>query len=237
MTSPIITRDDNFELSSSKGLFRESSLNPCLFNQISPQSFDKVCLWNQQLKTILLDPSTKIQEKMDRFRKVQIPPRTTVDQQLKPTTIKQAWKKTDVRSEGKVLIGYTNTPVVVSFSVMVAMVDQEGSGVFVALYNFPGLDKNMTNQDVQSLLPVGSKLTLKEPFLRQFASGQIGIRVNNSSDFEVDTSTSCSRCGFCLTEMKVLKTCSACGRIFYCSRDCQREDWKMHKHFCFKKET
>ena len=29
-------------------------------------------------------------------------------------------------------------------------------------------------------------------------------------------------------------SCGACGRDHYCSRECQKQDWKEHKHFCAK---
>ena len=29
-------------------------------------------------------------------------------------------------------------------------------------------------------------------------------------------------------------TCGACGRDHYCSRECQKQDWREHKHFCAK---
>ena len=31
-----------------------------------------------------------------------------------------------------------------------------------------------------------------------------------------------------------LKTCSGCKKVYYCSRDCQGEDWKAHKLVCKK---
>ena len=31
---------------------------------------------------------------------------------------------------------------------------------------------------------------------------------------------------------KSLMVCSNCKKAYYCSRECQREDWKSHKHYC-----
>jgi len=31
-----------------------------------------------------------------------------------------------------------------------------------------------------------------------------------------------------------LKKCSGCNAIFYCSPECQKLDWKRHKHECKK---
>jgi len=37
----------------------------------------------------------------------------------------------------------------------------------------------------------------------------------------------CSQCG---TESKM--RCSACLQVFYCSKDCQKKDWPVHKQLC-----
>lgn len=39
---------------------------------------------------------------------------------------------------------------------------------------------------------------------------------------------SCNKCG----KMINLKLCSRCRSVFYCSVDCQRSDWKLHKKNC-----
>lgn len=41
-----------------------------------------------------------------------------------------------------------------------------------------------------------------------------------------------SYCNQCLTSMAELKKCSACRRLAYCSQECQRADWKLHKVEC-----
>ena len=33
------------------------------------------------------------------------------------------------------------------------------------------------------------------------------------------------------------KMCSACQKVWYCSKDCQRSDWKRHKVECKKART
>ena len=81
-------------------------------------------------------------------------------------------------------------------------------------------------------LPVGSRVTIREPFLHTFASGEIGIRVDNPSDMEVDVSYSSKACHHCLKKEGDVKfkKCGGCRiEAFYCGRDCQKEDWKLHK--------
>jgi hypothetical protein len=43
------------------------------------------------------------------------------------------------------------------------------------------------------------------------------------------------RCGMNAPgEGQVLKRCSLCGAIFYCSVACQKADWSRHKLYCAK---
>lgn len=42
-----------------------------------------------------------------------------------------------------------------------------------------------------------------------------------------------SVCGFCEAESKAeFRTCNACGKIAYCSNECQKADWSRHKEVC-----
>ena len=41
----------------------------------------------------------------------------------------------------------------------------------------------------------------------------------------------CSNCG----ETENLKECGKCHNVYYCSKNCQREDWLNHKKKCFNK--
>ena len=47
------------------------------------------------------------------------------------------------------------------------------------------------------------------------------------------TSSCCSRCGAKPGE-HLLKTCARCGQVWYCGRECQTADWKVHKLVCKK---
>jgi splicing suppressor protein 51 len=48
--------------------------------------------------------------------------------------------------------------------------------------------------------------------------------VENERDAEVYVKV----CGHCSTFVNV-KRCAHCGKAWYCSRACQRADWKAHK--------
>jgi SET and MYND domain-containing protein len=39
-------------------------------------------------------------------------------------------------------------------------------------------------------------------------------------------------CDFCVSLNKSLKKCSNCRKMYYCDRNCQRNDWKWHKFEC-----
>jgi len=39
----------------------------------------------------------------------------------------------------------------------------------------------------------------------------------------------CKRCGKTSTVKTGGGICAKCKSVFYCSRDCQQEDWKRHK--------
>ncbi|CAM9617094.1 unnamed protein product, partial [Hapterophycus canaliculatus] len=43
-----------------------------------------------------------------------------------------------------------------------------------------------------------------------------------------DHSSKCAKCGKGGRAMK----CARCRGVSYCSKDCQRKDWKSHKHSC-----
>lgn len=59
-------------------------------------------------------------------------------------------------------------------------------------------------------------------------------RGDDSRDFTIRT---CSGCG--KKEMKLgrMKSCSKCKAAFYCSKECQVQDWATHKKQCKKAET
>jgi len=39
--------------------------------------------------------------------------------------------------------------------------------------------------------------------------------------------------GVCPTCQKIAETkCTACKKVFYCSKDCQKKHWKIHKFEC-----
>jgi hypothetical protein len=121
--------------------------------------------------------------------------------------------------------------------------DIEGNKVRVSIYNLPtsgtsstmsgGLsaDAFLKNSKILSktILKPGTILLVKDPWFKFAMDGGTAIRIEDTTDIAILQST--SKCSFCG------KTCetSACGNCrasFYCSRECQKGDWKMHKKVC-----
>ena len=60
------------------------------------------------------------------------------------------------------------------------------------------------------------------------------------SDVKVDKETYCIprlHCGRKCFSIHALQKCNSCHQVLYCSKDCQRRDWKRYKLACqaFKK--
>jgi SET and MYND domain-containing protein len=48
----------------------------------------------------------------------------------------------------------------------------------------------------------------------------------------VDNNQKSLKCDFCLKCNQSLKKCSKCAKMYYCDRECQRNDWHSHKNEC-----
>lgn len=46
---------------------------------------------------------------------------------------------------------------------------------------------------------------------------------------------SCASCGRTGSSKRDLKKCAVCKSVYYCSRECQRKDWKSHRQACGKR--
>jgi len=46
------------------------------------------------------------------------------------------------------------------------------------------------------------------------------------------TITTIRRCQYCFKSDDKLSKCSSCNVVHYCSKECQKGDWKTHKEYC-----
>ena len=67
------------------------------------------------------------------------------------------------------------------------------------------------------------------------ASNTITLHAKLTIDHLIAASVRCSSpsCMAILDLKQYQSMCSACKRVRYCTRQCQRSDWKRHKPLCF----
>jgi hypothetical protein len=46
--------------------------------------------------------------------------------------------------------------------------------------------------------------------------------------------TDAPKCVVCFTHVDIVKKCGKCKKRIYCDKQCQKSDWKSHKHWCGK---
>ena len=91
-----------------------------------------------------------------------------------------------------------------------------------------GISQHFTRAVIYPLYtdPDSFHLTAKDVFQSGLERSQAS---NSSTESAVSPNKSCSYCGIQKTE---LKKCGKCGRVKYCSKECQVKHWKEHKRSC-----
>jgi hypothetical protein len=85
----------------------------------------------------------------------------------------------------------------------------------------------------QTILKVGTKILIKDPWLKHQMDGTVGIRVETPANVAFAHQELCHTCGVLETKQrKKLLRCGKCAAVYYCSVACQRQDWKSHKRDC-----
>ena len=79
---------------------------------------------------------------------------------------------------GRILYGTLSTRPARIVSLMTILEDDQGAAVMIALYNIPAT----TTRRWREFFPKGLRLGIKEPFLKRFADGTIGVRVDDPKD-------------------------------------------------------
>lgn len=60
---------------------------------------------------------------------------------------------------------------------------------------------------------------------------QESSKINHKRKY--DAASSANRCSLC-SKSDCSKRCSVCKTVYYCSSECQKKHWKIHKHNCIK---
>jgi len=142
-------------------------------------------------------------------------------------------------------VGYTLT------AFQTGGVDDDGNEIRLSFYNMPttgtagtlaSISGPIDAEDMmgqmqtlgKTIFKPGTVIFIRDPWLKAAMDGGSAIRVEDSKDIAiVRDDTCCYSCSKSEIELgEKLKRCSRCGGAFYCSRDCQSKDWKLHKKVC-----
>lgn len=97
------------------------------------------------------------------------------------------------------------------------------------LFNYmTGMKFYVHGESIFAKLVVGQlqQFNGKAPFTRQ------PLKVEKSAASYADKGL--SACHYCQKGLENLKACGACKKTRYCSRECQKSDFKVHKKVCKK---
>jgi hypothetical protein len=93
---------------------------------------------------------------------------------------------------------------------------------------------SFSKNDIQSIGNSVQWIGRGRPVDYPSACGDTHVSIGEPSDDVVvmQTITEGSICAVCRKRVKHLKMCSLCKKAFYCSKECQRDDWAVHKQVC-----
>jgi hypothetical protein len=97
------------------------------------------------------------------------------------------------------------------------------------IYDFP---EEQGEYLISKLYTVGSKMHIINPYLRIGANDmKPSVRVDDISSIVMQSESEriVDMCRYCC-EANASKVCSKCHQALYCSKECQRMDWKLYKH-------
>lgn len=90
------------------------------------------------------------------------------------------------------------------------------------------LEFDATQKPISSLSPTNLLISL--PFFLIFLPPLLSLSKQIHSFFSFRRKMGEQQCEVCRKPAK--QFCSSCREVFYCSRDCQKQDWKTHKAKC-----
>jgi hypothetical protein len=133
---------------------------------------------------------------------------------------------------------------------MTEAIDDNGDGITLSFYNLPatGTANTMTMGEITSaedemekrtilgktVFQPGTVVYIKDPWLKVGMDGTVLIRVEDCKDIAIFRPE--SHCYYCNKSEADLSTkllrCGKCHGAFYCNRECQIADRKVHKRVC-----
>ena len=90
-------------------------------------------------------------------------------------------------------------------SIQAVLKDSKGDIIEVAFYN-QLTSSDVSTEDARQLYPIGTVLTILEPYYKVFRNGRVGLRVENSSDVVIQLSKSISDLNTTKTDINKLIT-------------------------------
>ena len=161
--------------------------------------------------------------------------------ELRPCTIADLADSLGRRASGRILWCELCTGPIRQKSLMTVITDLDGGlggathipggrsalACKLALYHLPCIETDGWRR----CFPLGMRIGIKEPFVKRYAHGGCGIRVDFASDLVYLTRV-CSwfGCGAAETTRGEFYGCARCNTTCYCSRSCQVADWKFGGH-------
>jgi hypothetical protein len=132
----------------------------------------------------------------------------------------------------KLMITIFDIPLKNVFSIFFLVEDEEKYMERMAVYN---LEDNF--EKIKKIYSVGSRFVIMNPYIRMAADGKPMIRIDDPNSIVSLENEIFKMCRFCGKKDSKF-SCSRCLNAFYCSQECQANDWKIldHKLICFPKK-
>ena len=152
---------------------------------------------------------------------------------LKEINLKEIdFTKDHVLEGHKLKITIFDIPFKSSYSIFFLVEDENKFMERMAVYNL-GDDF----ESIKKLYPVGSRFFIMNPYIRMAADSKPMIRIDDPKSIISLESVVHKMCRYCGKQDSKFN-CSKCLNSFYCSKDCQLNDWNLldHKLICFQKK-
>ena len=120
-------------------------------------------------------------------------------------------------------MAYITTP-----SIQLVVEDNHGNTERLFIYNYPPHEAEYLMRD---RFVVGCQLAVINPYLRLAMDGKPGVRLDDYKSIVSHPLSEAEKavCWYCLTNAAT-KVCAKCHLARYCSKNCQRQDWKAYDH-------